>query len=254
MAGRREVEGKRLFKKLDEIKARIKSHGVDITVPKYPQPSDFNIGPTPLFQLPPEILVPIFASGHPTYRKKLRQRQRQDELQRMKMQAFTALRREREEFRRRVIAIIVGHEGPFDPTARVPSDDERELMRYYFYIRYGIDDKYVAPIGESTLKKIYRLVPSKYKKWKKTHDEVVIEIKEDFNTAVKKSIVDFVLKDPQCEAGIEDFQSNERNECEKMSIVWKPVYDYNRGKIARTINIINPCIVELVDLWFTRFE
>ena len=69
--------------------------------------------------------------------------------------------------------------------------------RYYYYIHNGIDTRYVAGINPKWFKRIMTMVPKKLQKnqreIKRTHEE----IKEDYLFAVKKSIVDFVLKEPE---------------------------------------------------------
>ena len=43
-----------------------------------------------------------------------------------------------------------------DPTV-IPSADEREVLRYYYYIKYGVDTIHVAPLDTKVLNRVIQL-------------------------------------------------------------------------------------------------
>lgn len=71
------------------------------------------------------------------------------------MQSYTALRKQREEFRDRLVKMIIHKEEEEDlPLDNIPNAKEREMLRYYYYIRQGIDTIHVSPVDEKVLKKV----------------------------------------------------------------------------------------------------
>lgn len=69
-----------------------------------------------------------------------------------KLRSYTELRKQREEFRKRLVDLIVNRddEAEADPN-EIPSADEREVLRYYYYIKYGVDTIHVAPLDQKVL-------------------------------------------------------------------------------------------------------
>lgn len=60
------------------------------------------------------------------------------------------MRRQREEFREKLVALIIGNEEK-EATDEFPNIEERELLRYYYYIKHGIDTIHVAPLSNKIL-------------------------------------------------------------------------------------------------------
>lgn len=67
------------------------------------------------------------------------------------------MRKEREEFRKKLVELIHSGSGTSeevdadDSGAAFPNEAEKEIMRYYYYIKYGIDTIHVAPMNKKTL-------------------------------------------------------------------------------------------------------
>lgn len=63
------------------------------------------------------------------------------------------MRQEREEFRKTLVSIIVAKEteDPNDDT--FPNVKERQLLRYYYYIKHGIDSNHIATMTKRMLNK-----------------------------------------------------------------------------------------------------
>lgn len=80
-------------------------------------------------------------------------------------------------------------------------------------------------------------------------------MKEDFMIAVKKAIVDFVLRDPSfVESLTSEFDSPQRRELAEMVLTWKETFREVRKKMQRIVHVTNPCIHSLIDLWYSRFR
>lgn len=77
------------------------------------------------------------------------------------------------------------------------TEEDKNLLRYYYYILHEIDDTHAGTLDSDTLKKITSMVSAE---WQKRHDEcsnrLIQEFKLDYVTSMKKSIVDFVLQEP----------------------------------------------------------
>lgn len=74
------------------------------------------------------------------------------------MQSFTAMRKAREEFRAKLMRLIC-QSAPGEDGDAIPSGDEKNMLRYYYYLRYGIDTIHVAPLDN---KMILRLVSNNF--------------------------------------------------------------------------------------------
>lgn len=66
------------------------------------------------------------------------------------MQSYTAMRKAREEFREKLVKLIC-QEAPGDDGDGIPSGEEKNMLRYYYYLRYGIDTIHVAPLDNKIL-------------------------------------------------------------------------------------------------------
>lgn len=64
------------------------------------------------------------------------------------------MRAEREEFRKTLVSLIVAKETDNDSNDDTfPNAKERELLRYYYYIKHGIDTSHIAPMTNRILNK-----------------------------------------------------------------------------------------------------
>ncbi|XP_024941329.1 dynein heavy chain 7, axonemal [Cephus cinctus] len=181
-----------------------------------------------------------------------------------KMNCYTSLRKKREEFRQNLVRMIMGQDD--DDTVNIPSvcagnwitDEDKELLRYYYYITHGIDDVHVGPMDSAVLKKILNLVPTKWKqKFKDTMTQVIQDAKDDYAISVKKSIVDFVLQDPMNDIFEDDDKgpiSKENYEIKHFPPEFGVQYRKTRVKLQRNLHLYHPCMRRTLDLWFSEFE
>lgn len=95
-----------------------------------------------------------------------------------------------------------------EQTTAVPSssddwitEEDKNLLRYYYYILHEVDDVHAGTLDSDTLKKITGMVSAV---WQARHGEyfgqLIKEVKRDYITSMKKSVVDFVLQEPFEEA------------------------------------------------------
>lgn len=173
-----------------------------------------------------------------------------------KLQSYTVLRKQREDFRKRLVDLIMRKEEDMEICPDdIPSAEEREILRYYYYIRHGVDTIHVAPLDQKTLDKVLDLIPSKLKKWNDTLVQSVEDMKDDFMIAVKKAIVDFVLKDPTVEQKLSDESGTvERKEVRMMTGQLMPQFRLFKTKLEKILHVVNPCLAAIIDLWYSNFR
>ncbi|KAG5878487.1 hypothetical protein JTB14_010272 [Gonioctena quinquepunctata] len=253
MAGR-DVERDRLIKKITEKRAKLEARGdLNIKVRRLTLPSDFNIEDRSLFSLPPELLKPIVASAHPKYKRKLAAEKRKAAEQQSKLKSYTDLKRQREEFRNRLVKLIVGTDEDHDISdSEIPSAEEKEMLRYYYYVKHGVDTAHVAPLDGKVLSRVLALVPRKLMVWEQTLSESIQDVKEDFMMAVKKAIIDFVLQDPNFVKTPSDNESQYRRELKMIGNSFRPSYNAAKLKMERNLHVVNPCLAALIDLWYRK--
>lgn len=79
--------------------------------------------------------------------------------------------------------------------------EDKNLLRYYYYILHDVDDTVAGTLDYDTSKRITATVSPE---WQERHEEclarLIQEIKRDYVTNMKKSIVDFTLQEPFEEA------------------------------------------------------
>uniref|UniRef100_A0A1A9UMG0 Dynein axonemal heavy chain 7 n=1 Tax=Glossina austeni TaxID=7395 RepID=A0A1A9UMG0_GLOAU len=118
-----------------------------------------------------------------------------------KRSSYMQMRLERENFRKKLVELIACNEAEdkvpsaMDLEAEFPNNEEKEILRYYCYIKHGIDTIHVAPMNKKILVRITNQIPSYLNKWAVALQETIEEIKSDYVFAMKKAVVDFVLQD-----------------------------------------------------------
>lgn len=66
--------------------------------------------------------------------------------------SYTEMRQRREEFRKKLVALIMT-DGPDADDDEFPNTSERRVLKYYHYIRHGIDTVHVAPMHRKIVSK-----------------------------------------------------------------------------------------------------
>lgn len=171
------------------------------------------------------------------------------------MKSYSIVRKEREEFRKKLVGLIISSE---EEIARddgsFPDAQEKEIMRYYYYIKHGIDTVHVAPLDKRVLNRVFKLIPKKLTKWTDVLEQITAEMKEDYITAVKKAVIDFVLGDALTKNINKQEVSQYRQELKEMSMKWRHRFEENRKKIKRNLFAINPCLSQILEIWYTTFK
>lgn len=141
-----------------------------------------------------------------------------------------------------------------------PKNVEKDILRYYYYIHNGIDTEHVAPLENIRILNTLGLVPDRFRK---NHQQSVAdlcdEMREDYLLSVKKAIVDFVLRDSRDNSAAESAAARARmpeyrRELEVVPKPWHASFEKARGEIFKTLYSINPCMAQLLKLWYTSYK
>ncbi|KAF9409411.1 hypothetical protein HW555_011235, partial [Spodoptera exigua] len=227
----------------------------DVKLPKIPKlsmPEDFKIRTRPLFSLPEEVLkLPAPA----TKAAKLQAAKVAPRKRSSAMQSFTQMRKAREEFRLKLVNLIcqTGNEQSSHEMG-MPTGEEQNLLRYYYYLRYGIDTIHVAPLDNKIILRVHNLIPPNLKKWKETLFTCTDEMREDFMMSMKKAIVDFVLKDPNTEESLEDDNTPLKQELAAKDDAWRNRYALAHKHLTKNLHSVNPCIAQVLQIWWKQFN
>ncbi|XP_014396707.1 PREDICTED: dynein heavy chain 7, axonemal [Myotis brandtii] len=171
--------------------------------------------------------------------------------------------KERENFRSTLVNVIMQQ----DALSDVPAPDEsafpkmttsaieKDILRYYYYIHHGIDTDHIAPMEDAWLENVLNLVPQHLKVLTDSILTLSDEMREDYLLSVKKSIVDFVLKDPREK---DDKKTEElpphRAEMEILPKPWRKSFLAASSYIRDHLNAMNPTMLAVLDLWNSTFK
>ncbi|XP_014284130.1 dynein axonemal heavy chain 7 isoform X1 [Halyomorpha halys] len=164
--------------------------------------------------------------------------------------SYTELRKEREEFRRKLAELILITEDERNSTAtEFPSKYEKQFLRYHYYIKYGSDTMHVSPMSNRWIKNILKLVPENIRNENKLHI-LFKEIQELYDYTVKKSVIDFVLRDP---SDVLFFESKIKHTKQVLGdvgeVAMKNCFMSGTSKIKTGLHVINPFLAKVLDLW-----
>ncbi|XP_070569551.1 dynein axonemal heavy chain 7-like isoform X2 [Ptychodera flava] len=181
---------------------------------------------------------------------------------------FSHPRKDRESFRSALVNIILqddrmsppprpsSADGELPPLSRTgsPTAAEKDILRYYYYIHNGIDTEHVAPMEDSWLEDVLKLVPEHLKQLADTIDTLSDEMREDYLLSVKKAIVDFVLRDPRER---DDDKKEElpphRAELAVVPKPWNKSYVSASLDIDSNLHVTNPTMLQVLDMWHVSF-
>lgn len=102
--------------------------------------------------------------------------------------------------------------------------------------------------------RVLKLIPKKLTRWKEVMAEITDEMKDEYITAVKKAVIDFVLGDALHKNRKKDEISQARLELKGISMKWRHRFEQNRKLIKRNLFVINPCLAQMLEIWHTAFR
>ncbi|CAL8075896.1 unnamed protein product [Calicophoron daubneyi] len=85
-----------------------------------------------------------------------------------------------------------------EQAARRGRPSERDMERYNYYIDKGIPDEMLEPPSDMVWKKLEEYIPTKLVlAWPTLAEDLRMEIREGYDKALRKAIVDYILLDPE---------------------------------------------------------
>eukprot|EP00741_Cyanophora_paradoxa_P002212 tig00000555_g2144.t1 len=148
--------------------------------------------------------------------------------------------------------------GAAAPPADAPdSSDER----YWYYIEHGIPDHVVSVMKEEWMEQVMDLIPQELSAVPQSLVEEMLasmraEIRSDYYNAVKKSIVDYVLKSPEERRRLNILappapfeESAGRARAPKSPTEWHDSVAVARAEMATTLFVTSRKMLELLRIW-----
>lgn len=173
------------------------------------------------------------------------------------MYSYNEMRKRREAFRSKLVKLIMMDPNDHQPTDvnAIPSESEKQLLRYYYYIKHGIDTTFVSKMDNKVLKRIMRLIPPNYKQFKNILQMTIDEAQSEYIFAVKKAVVDFALGDTlnRIMPALHEMPDH-RQEVRAIANRYRHLYDENRRLMNRNLYAINPCVQQTFELLHTLLK
>jgi dynein heavy chain len=164
-------------------------------------------------------------------------------------------RKRREKFREKIISFIFKDDEEIPGSSQIPTREDKELLRYYYYIHCGIAPVYVPPFEQAWLDNIFAQFPKKLQTYSTLKKELTEEIKNDYFFSMKKGSIDFVLQEPnESNCLIKQYDSVYRQELKEMSKTWGSTFERNLAKIQKNLHTVNPCMADVLNLWYSSFR
>ncbi|KAJ3114982.1 Dynein heavy chain 3, axonemal [Phlyctochytrium bullatum] len=131
-------------------------------------------------------------------------------------------------------------------------------QRYWYYVTKGIPEDAIAPIDQTTLKNVEKYIPDKFcasDHLQAKRQEMVIEICEDYNIALKQSIVDYILLDDneRKRLMIPKFVRPYVPRIARAPVPWHGDLVRTKAFIADNFFLTNPVMLELLKI-FSNIE
>nr|KAJ3422605.1 Dynein heavy chain 3, axonemal [Polyrhizophydium stewartii] len=147
---------------------------------------------------------------------------------------------------------------PFDLEPHTIALQITPEQRYWYYVERGIPENSLHGIEESMLRTVESKIPQRLLRadhLQETLKQVVGEVKKVHSTAVKQSIVDYILLDPleQHRLMIPPFFANYVPRTARAPVPWHQDLIQTRAYIEQNLYITNPVMLELLRI-YTQFE
>lgn len=169
--------------------------------------------------------------------------------------SYIEMRKEREVFRQRLVTLIFKQDEEKLDSFQIPTREDKIRLRYNYYICHGIDTVHVPPLEDSWLKNICAKIPEKIQIYSTLKKQLIEKVKEDYVLSMKKAAIDFALQDPSVsDDPIQQYVSVYREELKEISKTWRPTFEKNLLKIKKNLHTVNPCVAQILDLWYKSFR
>ncbi|XP_030626002.1 dynein heavy chain 3, axonemal [Chanos chanos] len=133
---------------------------------------------------------------------------------------------------------------------------ERDLERYMYYISKGIHSQILALQPPHQINNILRLVPACLHSNRRELENLLEEVQFDYSFSLRKSIVDYILLDPQERERlfISRIPQQFPQHVIRAPVPWAESYQSARTWHMQHLHTISPMMRHLQNLWIDRFS
>ncbi|KAL4617872.1 dynein heavy chain 3, axonemal [Arapaima gigas] len=134
---------------------------------------------------------------------------------------------------------------------------EKDLARYHYYITHGVKSDMLAAQPPQQIKNILKLLPDfgQSENLQKLKSEHLEEVFSDYDFSLRKSIVDYILRDPseRQRLFISSIPRPFPHRVIRGPVPWSGSYRDARDKMVHHLFTVNYIMFHLQDLWFSSF-
>ncbi|XP_016078231.1 PREDICTED: dynein heavy chain 3, axonemal [Miniopterus natalensis] len=146
-----------------------------------------------------------------------------------------------------------------DEERKEAKPSESDLERYAYYLTNGIRKDMIAPEDDKVMVRISKLIPHALltNPFLEPLVSVLVEEKEsDYYSSLKKSIVDYILMDPEERKRlfIESIPRLFPQRAIRAPVPWHGVYRNAKRWNEEHLHTVNPMVLCLEELWFEEFR
>ncbi|XP_077305116.1 dynein axonemal heavy chain 3 [Lithobates pipiens] len=155
------------------------------------------------------------------------------------------------------LQIMLKHEEEIERRCGKPT--QRDLERYFHYIHHKIQAEMLAPQEKKQMDRILANVPSQLLKnpaLEKLLEEIKEEIANDYHTSLRKSIVDYILRDPEEKDRLQigNIPRYFPLRVIRAEVPWHSSYRDAHKWNEDHLFTMNAMMLELQQLWITQFR
>ncbi|XP_048465622.1 dynein axonemal heavy chain 3 [Rhincodon typus] len=155
------------------------------------------------------------------------------------------------------INLILEQEEEITQLEGLPSD--RDYERYIYYIDHGILPDMIEPQKSEQIDRIEQLLPKELKgvpNLQELHLELLEEVHNDYDTSLRKAIVNYILKDPseRMRLFVSSVPRPFPHRVIRAPVPWHSAYRKAKAWNESHLFIVNPMMTLLQDLWYTKFD
>ncbi|XP_042197106.1 dynein axonemal heavy chain 3 [Callorhinchus milii] len=153
--------------------------------------------------------------------------------------------------------IIIEQEEEIEEIKGSPS--RRDYERYLHYIEHGIQNHMLEPQDPEQINRIQKLLSNELKtvaSLQELRTELIEEIHNDYVYSLRKSIVDYILKDPseRMRLFVCCIPRSFPRRIIRAPVPWHQTYNEAKTWNGYHLFSINPTMLYLQDLWFSQFS
>ena len=147
---------------------------------------------------------------------------------------------------------------PYDLESHTISKQLTASQRYWYYVEKGVPNEAIAPLDHHIVENFDIYLPNHLKENTSLHgikSDVLVEVENSYKLAIKQSIVDYILLDPeeQIRLSIPPFVDHYLPRTARAPVPWHESVLQSKKAIEENLYITNQVMLELLCI-FKNFE